>query len=160
MEKPYQANKARVLVMFIAGQLEIVDYTTIWKIFYLCERWHFERYGQPIVGDTYLAARAGPIPLQAMHAFLANKNGNQESATFEHVYRGLPMIDKARLRTLANETFACDELHSIHWALATFGALPAAIFDESIRGIAWKSAGDSEFFWPNKIGEDRSSSTE
>jgi hypothetical protein len=32
------------------------------KIFFYAEKWHLNRYGRPIVADTYIAMSQGPVP--------------------------------------------------------------------------------------------------
>jgi len=32
------------------------------KVFFLAEKWHLNRFGRPIIGDTYVAMHDGPVP--------------------------------------------------------------------------------------------------
>lgn len=32
------------------------------KVFFLAEKWHLNRFGRPIIGDTYAAMQNGPVP--------------------------------------------------------------------------------------------------
>jgi uncharacterized phage-associated protein len=32
------------------------------KVFFLAEKWHLNRFGRPIIGDTYVAMQNGPVP--------------------------------------------------------------------------------------------------
>jgi len=55
-------EKAKATILYITKQFGEVDFLKVFKILYFAEREHLAIYGRPIVGDTYIAMKRGPVP--------------------------------------------------------------------------------------------------
>jgi hypothetical protein len=54
--------KAIEALAFIAHQRPGLTPLFVSKILFFAEKWHLNRYGRPIIGDTYIAMPRGPVP--------------------------------------------------------------------------------------------------
>lgn len=53
-------------VAYLLSKVGPCDRLKLCKLIYLVDRYHFVRYGRPIVGGDYYALRAGPVPSVAL----------------------------------------------------------------------------------------------
>ena len=58
----FNKEKATHSILYVANKLERRDLHKIFKILYFAERKHMQDWGRPIIGDTYIAMDAGPVP--------------------------------------------------------------------------------------------------
>lgn len=56
------STKALEALAFVAQQEPGLTPKYVAKIFFYAEKWHLNRYGRPIVADTYIAMSQGPVP--------------------------------------------------------------------------------------------------
>lgn len=59
---PYNEEKALAALSFVASQNPGMTPPYIAKVFYFAEKEHLNRYGRPIIGDSYRAMFRGPVP--------------------------------------------------------------------------------------------------
>lgn len=55
-------EKAVNSLLFVVNQLEKADTHKTYKILYFADQKHLLRYGRPIIGDTYVKMKFGPVP--------------------------------------------------------------------------------------------------
>ena len=67
----YIANpsKAVEVILWLSGRERAADVYRIVKAAYFADRYHVEKYGRPICGDSYQAAPFGPLP-QVLYGLL------------------------------------------------------------------------------------------
>ena len=58
----FNKEKATQSILYVANKLERRDLHKIFKILYFAERKHLQDWGMPILGDTYIAMDAKPVP--------------------------------------------------------------------------------------------------
>jgi uncharacterized phage-associated protein len=58
----FDKEKSISILLYIIQQLERADFIHIFKVLYFAEQKHLVRYGRPIVGDSYIAMKRGPVP--------------------------------------------------------------------------------------------------
>lgn len=59
---PFHEGKAIEALAFIAQLRPGLTPLFVSKILFYAEKWHLNRYGRPIIGDTYIAMPQGPVP--------------------------------------------------------------------------------------------------
>jgi hypothetical protein len=62
MKFSFSQTKAVAALAFIAKEHPGFTPLFISKILFFAEKWHLNRYGRPIVADTYIAMPRGPVP--------------------------------------------------------------------------------------------------
>jgi uncharacterized phage-associated protein len=55
-------RKALEVIVWCAQKRETVDFHTVLKVLFGADLYHLNKYGRPIVGDTYSALDYGPVP--------------------------------------------------------------------------------------------------
>jgi len=55
-------DKALEAMAFVAQKQPGLSPKYVSKVFFYAEKWHLNRYGRPIVADTYIAMTQGPVP--------------------------------------------------------------------------------------------------
>src|SRR3954470_1467330 len=58
----FSEGKALEALAFIARERPGLSPLYIAKILFYAEKWHLNRYGRPIIADTYIAMPKGPVP--------------------------------------------------------------------------------------------------
>jgi uncharacterized phage-associated protein len=58
----FNPDKALEALAYVAHTKPGLTPLFVAKIFFFAEKWHLNRYGRPIIGDTYIAMRMGPVP--------------------------------------------------------------------------------------------------
>ena len=58
----FSERKALEAMAFVAKEHPGFTPLFVAKIFFFAEKWHLNRYGRPIVADTYIAMPKGPVP--------------------------------------------------------------------------------------------------
>lgn len=58
----FNSSKALESLAYVAHAKPGLTPLYVAKIFFFAEKWHLNRYGRPIIGDTYIAMRMGPVP--------------------------------------------------------------------------------------------------
>jgi uncharacterized phage-associated protein len=58
----FDMKKAKAAVLYIVSELEKVDFLHIFKILYFADKKHIAKWGRPVLNDTYIAMRNGPVP--------------------------------------------------------------------------------------------------
>jgi len=58
----FNREKAIQSILYVTNKLTRKDFHKIFKILYFAERKHMQDWGMPIIGDTYIAMDAGPVP--------------------------------------------------------------------------------------------------
>ncbi|QSV44402.1 Panacea domain-containing protein [Geobacter benzoatilyticus] len=64
----YDKNRAIATVLYIAKKLGSTprkpDMHRIFKVLYFADQKHIAKFGRPVIGDTYIAMKDGPVPSQ------------------------------------------------------------------------------------------------
>src|ERR1700730_748466 len=63
----FRVNEDKVLqaLVYIAKERPRIDVFHVCKVLYFADKTHLNRYGRPILGDTYFALAQGPVPTLA-----------------------------------------------------------------------------------------------
>lgn len=65
----YDFEKALAVLVYLASKPESVpefDKLKAAKLLFLADKYHLVRFGRPILGDSYKALRAGPLPVRTV----------------------------------------------------------------------------------------------
>jgi uncharacterized phage-associated protein len=54
--------KAVEAVLWFIKEKKVNDMYSIWKMLFEAEKYHLNKYGRPIIGETYLAMQYGTVP--------------------------------------------------------------------------------------------------
>ena len=78
----YQQDKFINALLFFGKETnpKIFGITKLLKLLFLSDFWHFQKYGRPILGDTYFRLPQGPVPSISYNLFadLSNINENTD----------------------------------------------------------------------------------
>lgn len=58
----FNKDKAVNSILYITHRMGQCDILKVFKILYFADRMHLVRFGWPILGDTYIAMKDGPVP--------------------------------------------------------------------------------------------------
>ena len=58
----FNSAKALEALAYVANAKPGLSPLYVAKIFFYAEKWHLNRYGRPIIADTYIAMQRGPVP--------------------------------------------------------------------------------------------------
>ena len=63
MKEIEEINKIKAVVEYILQQMdEAVDYIHLFKVMYFAQEEHLAIYGAPMMYDTFVARKHGPVP--------------------------------------------------------------------------------------------------
>ena len=62
MKTANEINKIKAVVEYILQQMGGVDYIHLFKVMYFAQEEHLAVYGSPIMNDTFVARKHGPVP--------------------------------------------------------------------------------------------------
>lgn len=110
----FNEEKAVEAMVYIASKSPSVTAFYMSKIFYFAEKTHLNKYGRPIVADTFYAMSNGPVP-SAIYDFIKgdfDKSGNPklivDSLTFgNNRYREMNAKRKPNLEVLSLSDLEC-----------------------------------------------------
>jgi uncharacterized phage-associated protein len=63
----FNASKALEALAFIASARPGLTPLLVAKILFFADKWHINKYGRPIIADTYIAMERGPVPSTVKH---------------------------------------------------------------------------------------------
>jgi uncharacterized phage-associated protein len=101
-------SKAKAVILYIANKFGETDFHKVFKMLYIAEKDHLAQYGRPIVGDTYMAMKYGPVPSFIYDAFKAIRGDGYRIPGVESFYRAFEVQNKYSL--IVKEKADMDEL--------------------------------------------------
>jgi uncharacterized phage-associated protein len=94
MKFAVNTEKAVEAIAFIANERPRLSQKFFAKIFFYAEKWHLNEYGRPIVADTYIAMKQGPVPSAVRDIILEKWNWTEKPDNFD---ASIEMIDDSGL---------------------------------------------------------------
>ena len=63
----YKANPTKIIeaIVFIANECRNNSLYTVVKTLFYADKYHLQKYGRPVTGDTYIKMAYGPVPSMA-----------------------------------------------------------------------------------------------
>jgi uncharacterized phage-associated protein len=58
----FSSDKALEALAFVANEHPGFSPLFVSKVFFYAEKWHLNRYGRPVIADTFIAMPLGPVP--------------------------------------------------------------------------------------------------
>ena len=86
--KDFHLHKEKAVnsLLFVVYQLEKADTHKTYKILYFADQKHLLKYGRPILGDTYVKMKYGPVPSFIKNVVDENIEGLEEIVAKYHSY--------------------------------------------------------------------------
>jgi uncharacterized phage-associated protein len=136
-------EKAKAVVLYIAGQLGETDFHRVFKILYFAEKEHLVNYGRPIVGDTYYAMKNGPVPSFIYDALKYARGNGAYSDSFVSIANAITI--KSNFTFVAKENADLDELSKsdiacLDKSIQENKDIEYTALTEKSHDEAWKSA--------------------
>ncbi|MBI3503809.1 MAG: SocA family protein [Proteobacteria bacterium] len=78
----FSEAKAVEALAFIATEHPGFTPLFVSKVLFFAEKWHINRYGRPIIGDTYIAMPQGPVPSSVKNCIDQNWHWLEEPVGF------------------------------------------------------------------------------
>jgi uncharacterized phage-associated protein len=72
IDKTKAIESIKLVLLNIGGKS---DFHKLFKILYFADQKHLVKYGDPIIGDTYIAMKNGPVPSQIYSSFNLLRSG-------------------------------------------------------------------------------------
>lgn len=79
--------KAIEVLAFVAEKWDGITPFFLAKVLFFAEKWHLNRYGRPIIADTYIAMPHGPVPSAVKNIVDENFEFFEEPETFRKMLR-------------------------------------------------------------------------
>lgn len=150
MNVQFDKVKALNALLYVANRVQRKDFHKIFKIVYFAERQHLADWGRPIIGDTYIAMEAGPVPSR-MYDMLKIVRGDSYLPDVEGLGRYFrvdnwmyvtPLMDADLNKLSANEKEALDN------SIRQYASLSYDEIKEKSHDTAWRStARDFSIKW-------------
>lgn len=146
----FNKDKAIQSILYAANKLDRRDIHKLFKILYFADRKHMLDWGMPIIGDTYIAMDAGPVPSRVYDimkivrgdSYMTDTEGLKELFAIESWMYVVP-LKEADLKKLSPT-----DIEALDWALQTYGSLSYDEIKEKSHDIAWRStAKDYAISW-------------
>lgn len=146
----FDKEKAIQCILYVANRLHRRDFHKIFKIIYFADRQHLQTWGRPIVGDTYIAMDAGPVPSRIYDMVKAVRgdsyhgdiDGLSQMFNIESWMYIIPKKDADITKLSVTDKKILDE------TLAEYGNLTYDEIKEKSHDIAWRStAKDFAISW-------------
>jgi len=83
MKFAVNTEKAVEALAFIASERPRLSQKFFAKIFFYAEKWHLNDYGRPIIADTYIAMKQGPVPSAVRDIILEKWNWTEKPDNFD-----------------------------------------------------------------------------
>lgn len=150
MKVDFDKSKALNALLYVANRLQRKDFHKIFKVLYFAERQHLAEWGRPIIGDTYIAMDAGPVPSRIYDmlkivrgdSYIPDTEGLGQFFTIENWMYVRPLAD-ADLNKLSKT-----EVEAMANSIAQYGALSYDEIKEKSHDMAWRStARDFSIKW-------------
>jgi uncharacterized phage-associated protein len=99
---PFNEGKALAALAYVASERPGLTPFFVSKVFYLAEKAHVNKYGRPIVADTYIAMPEGPVPstiknyIDENWYWVSEPEARDAAFTVEKKGRGLPKLMPGR----------------------------------------------------------------
>ena len=102
-----------------------IDKLKLIKLIYLAERYHLRRHGRPIVNDTYVAMKFGPVASSVKDiAEMSSDFLDDQEKAYAQAY--IQPNGRSNIHSLAevdDELFSDSELEALDFAYSEFGSL-------------------------------------
>ena len=135
MKKIDEINKVKAVVEYILQQMGVaVDYIHLFKVMYFAQEEHLAVYGAPIMYDTFVARKHGPVPsltykvlrvaegktidvTDELHSFamdlsLSESEGHQVVTLAEGVRCDMDELSRSNVRILDKWIERCKDIES------------------------------------------------
>lgn len=146
----FNKEKATQSILYVANKLERRDLHKIFKILYFAERKHMHDWGRPIIGDTYIAMDAGPVPSR-VYDILKIVRGDSYMSDTEGLKNLFAIEDWMYVVPLQNadiNKLSKTDIDALDWSVRTYGSLSYDEIKEKSHDIAWRStAKDYAISW-------------
>lgn len=135
MKEIEEVNKIKAVVEYILQQMgKGVDYIHLFKVMYFAQEEHLAVYGVPMMYDTFVARKHGPVPsltykvlrvaegktvdvTEELHSFasdlsISDDNGHQEVTLAEGVQCDMDELSRSNVRILDKWIEQCKDIRS------------------------------------------------
>jgi len=148
MQIRFKANPEKIIetITWIAKRLPSNDRYTILKTLFYADKYHLQRYGRPVTGDTYIKMNYGPVASFAYDIIKRNDNLplavlTAADAAFDNVPNSgkYPPIEAKRppdMEWFSGTDIECLEEAAAHCSDKDFDTLKGATHEEA----AWLAA--------------------
>lgn len=141
----FSERKAMEALAFVARARPGFTPLFVAKVFFFAEKWHLNRYGRPIIADTYIAMPRGPVPstikdfIDAKWGWVEKPEDIEEAITVDRAKRPFRLMPGSRepdLSVLSETDIECLKAAVEFCAIKTADELSAITHHEK----AWQRA--------------------
>lgn len=152
----FDSEKAIEVIVYLAKQAPIPDIYHILKIIYFADKFHLEKYGRFICGDSYVAMKHGPVP-SSTYDIIKYVRGDGCYMTFnEHASRSFEVQPDERIspcRSANIDLLSESDLSCLDLAMESVGSLSFDDLKNRSHDSAYESADINDFIAVEKIAE-------
>jgi uncharacterized phage-associated protein len=78
-------TKALEALAYVANRWDEITPFYVSKVMFFADKWHLNRYGRPVTGDTYIAMPRGPVPSTLRNIIEENFEWIEEPTNFHQM---------------------------------------------------------------------------
>ena len=140
-------DKTKATLLFIVSKLGITDIHKLFKILYFADKKHLASYGRPILSDSYIAMKHGPVPSFIYDCIKAIRGDGFNHPSFSTFIDAFELLNKKDIR--AKEKPDMDELSK-----SDIECLTCAVSDNKNDDFKTLSEKSHDSAWENVTRDD------
>lgn len=142
----FDPEKALNAILWIAKRIQSPTFHSISKMLYFADRFHLERYGRLITGDSYVAMKNGPVPSGAYDIMKAVR-GDGACVVEQDAQDAFTVVGNHEVspRRKADDTlFSESDIECLQEAVRQYGKLGFTELTRISHDAAWNSADEND----------------
>jgi len=143
----FDADKALAATAYLAGHTGESMYP-IFKMLYLVDRLHLERYGRPVTGDRYVAMKEGPAP-SAIYDCMKVLRGDRQFSTCPNAEAFLevnPRTHDVSVRKMPEmDVMSATDMECLEAIIEAYKTRGSKYVVEQSHDEAWKATSKNRF---------------
>lgn len=145
MKRRINTQKAVEALLYVIPKIRKQDMYTALKVLYFADRFHLERYGSQIYGESFVAMKNGPVP---SFAYDLVKSARGDGYPLPYIQDTLAVENKYTLHALREPNFELlsqSNIECLDEAIEKFGQLPFNDLMNASHDEAFKSADRNDY---------------
>ncbi|MHB8232901.1 MAG: Panacea domain-containing protein [bacterium] len=140
---PFEEKIAEETILYVTNTIEIKDIYRVLKVIYFASRFHLERYGRLIYGESFTALQHGPVPQGAYNLIKKYRKENTQDKTEYPV--AICGNDIKALRKADLDFFSESEIECLDEAIKKYGHLSFGDIKKISHTSAYNKADENDY---------------
>ncbi len=143
----FDPEKAVESIAYVADRTPIPDIYHVLKILYFADKYHLEKFGRFISGDTHVAMKSGPVPSSA-YDIIKDVRGDGSVCVADHAKHVIAVGAEHRinvLRDVQTDLFSNSDIEALDSSIADYGHMTFGQLKNASHDAAYNAADDNDF---------------